>query len=273
MAHPQGRRSAVHHAGLTDRGVPHPAGSRPSVPHPEGGTGTTLWLVRHGRAGVPGVLHGQSDPPLTAPGRRQAAAVAAALALLPVTALYASDLARARATAEAAAGALGRPVACLAELRERRFGDWEGRAVADLAREAPDGLAALWGDPAFAPPGGESLETLSARVLPAVRRIVARHPGHDVAVVGHAGAHRAVLGHALGLGPAGLLRLGLDPGHACVVRFFPDGNPHVAAVNLPPVAWAEARRALGEDAVPDTADRHGDTLSLPRTRNERHART
>lgn len=236
---------------------------------PQEGTGTTLWLVRHGQAGPPGVLHGHLDPPLTGLGTRQAAACATALSTLPVTALYASDLARARATAEVAAGALGRPLVCLPALRERRFGTWEGRAAADLAREAPEDLAALWGDAGFAPPGGESLDALGARVLPAVSRIVARHPGEEVAVFGHAGAHRAVLGHALGLGPAGLLRLGLDPGHACLVQRFPDGALHVAAVNLPPAAWDASGRALREGAAP--AAGAGETLAPPRNRNERLA--
>jgi len=273
VAHPQGRRPLGHHAGLTSRGVPHRAGSTPPARPPVPGTATTLWLVRHGQAGPFGVLLGHSDPPLSDLGRRQAEAAAAALADLPVTALYASDLARARGTAEAASRALGRQVTGLRALRERDFGAWEGRAVADLARDAPDDLAALWGDGAFAPPGGESLDALAARVLPAVRRIVAGHPGADVAVVGHAGAHRAVLGHALGLGAAGLLRLGLDPGHACVVRWFPDGNLHVAAVNLPPVAWARSGPARREarDTAPAGAD--GDTLAMSRTRNERLART
>jgi len=258
---------------VTPRGVPHRAGRASPVRPPAPGTGTTLWLVRHGQAGPPGVLQGRSDPALSDLGRRQAEAAAVALAALPVTALYASDLARARDTAETASRALGRPVTRLSALRERDFGAWEGLAVADLAREAPDDLAALWGDPAFAPPGGESPDALAARVLPAVRGIVARHPGEDVAVVGHGGAHRAVLGHALGLGPAGLLRLGLDPGHACVVRWFPDDNLHVAAVNLPPVAWARSGPARREAEVPSHAGGDGDTLSIPRTRNERLART
>jgi broad specificity phosphatase PhoE len=239
---------------------------------PQGGTATALWLVRHGQAGRPGIFHGHLDPPLTGLGTRQAAACAAALAALPVTALYASDLDRARATAGAAAAALGLPVTHLPELRERRFGAWEGKSPADLARDAPDDLAALWSDRAFAPLGGESLDDLAARVLPAVARIAARHPGEQVAVFGHAGAHRAVLGDALCLGPAGLLRLGLETGHACLVQYFPDGARHVAAVNLPPVAWGEAAHAL-HVGVPVPADGHGDTLSSPRTRNERHACT
>jgi broad specificity phosphatase PhoE len=183
------------------------------------------------------VLHGQSDPPLTPTGRRQARAAAEALAALPVAALYASDLRRARATAALAARRLGLEVQCLKELRERHFGAWEGTAVSELARREPEALAALWGDAAFAPPGGESMDALGVRVLEAVDGLVTRHRGGTVAVFGHGGAHRAVLGRVLGLGPAALLRLALDPGHAAVVRCFPDGAADVAALNLPPAAW------------------------------------
>jgi broad specificity phosphatase PhoE len=201
---------------------------------------TTLWLLRHGGAGPPGTLHGHADVALTLEGRRQAEAAARALEGLSVTALYASDLARARDTAAPIAARLGLTAECLPALRERRFGAWEGREVAALAREAPEALAGLWGDPAFAPPGGESFAGLAARVLPAVDAILARHPGQSVAVVAHGGSLRAVLGRILGLGPPGLLRLALDHGHAAVARVFADGGAEVAALNLPPAAWSHA---------------------------------
>jgi broad specificity phosphatase PhoE len=59
-------------------------------------------------------------------------------------------------------------------------------------------------------PGGESLPDLTARAVPAFEKVVARHPGGRIAVVAHGGSNRAILCHALGLGPERLLALGQD---------------------------------------------------------------
>lgn len=201
---------------------------------------TILWLIRHGEADAAGRFCGRTDVPLTERGRAQAEAAARALAPIPLGAVYAGDRARARDTAAPIAARLGLEARTVPALGERDFGAWEGRPVDALARDAPGDLARLWGDPAFAPPGGESFEALAARVLPAVDAILARHPGEAVALVGHGGPHRAVLGRVLGLGPPALLALALDPGHAAVVRRFADGGAEVAALNLPPGGWADA---------------------------------
>jgi 2,3-bisphosphoglycerate-dependent phosphoglycerate mutase len=206
-------------------------------------TATTLLWIRHGdaRAGAH-VLHGHTDVPLSPEGRAQARAVGEALAQLPVTALYASDLTRARETAAPAAAALGREVRTLKALRERHFGAWEGRSAADLARDVPAAWGRLGSDPGFAPPGGESLAALADRVLPAIAAILAAHPGGLVAVVAHGGPVRAALGSVLSLPLPGLMRLSLSHGHGSPVRHFADGAAEVLGVNLPPEAWGAAPR-------------------------------
>ena len=67
---------------------------------------TTLLLVRHGETdwNAEGRLQGHTDTPLNDYGRRQARALADALAGDDFEALYASDLARARETAEILGG-------------------------------------------------------------------------------------------------------------------------------------------------------------------------
>jgi broad specificity phosphatase PhoE len=209
---------------------------------------TTLLWIRHGdaRAGRPSgtgdVLHGDTDVPLSPMGRAQAKAAAEALGRLPVAAFYTSDLVRARETAAPAAGALGLKVRVLKALRERHFGAWEGRRPADLARDDPDAWGRMWHEPGFAPPGGESLDAVAGRVLPAVADIVAAHPGALVAVVAHGGPVRVALASVLGLSLPGLMRLSLTHGHGSAVRHFPDGAAQVLAVNLPPSAWDGAPR-------------------------------
>jgi probable phosphoglycerate mutase len=73
-------------------------------------------------------------------------------------------------------------------LRERCFGDFEGRTFAEIEAALP-AQAQLWRkrDPDFAPPGGESLLALKHRVEEAAARLAARHPGELIALVGHGG--------------------------------------------------------------------------------------
>jgi len=85
---------------------------------------TTLLLVRHGETdwNAEGRLQGHTDRPLNDFGRRQAAALAERLADDDIDAVYASDLARARETAEILADRLGLAVVTDPDLRERNWG-------------------------------------------------------------------------------------------------------------------------------------------------------
>ena len=89
---------------------------------------TTLLLVRHGETdwNAEGRLQGHTDRPLNDYGRRQAAALAEELAGREIDAIYASDLARARETAEIVAARIGLPVALDVGLREKNWGSLGG---------------------------------------------------------------------------------------------------------------------------------------------------
>jgi broad specificity phosphatase PhoE len=154
---------------------------------------TRLWLVRHGQStwNAEGRIQGQSGEGLSAMGRRQARAVAAWLAdTLGHALVVSSDLPRARETAEPVATALGADLSVDRALRERSFGRWEGRLVADLEEESSD-LWRQWarGVDVVARAGGESGEQMSARVTPALRGHArrGREAGRDVVVVSHGG--------------------------------------------------------------------------------------
>jgi broad specificity phosphatase PhoE len=140
---------------------------------------TTLLLVRHGETdwNAAGRLQGHTDRPLNEYGRRQARELAERFAGDGIAAVYASDLARARETAEIVAGRLGLEVVLDPDLREKNWGNWEGltadeRAVVEFE--------------------GESTEEHRERVLRAVRRIVAAHPEERVVVVTHGGSLRRI---------------------------------------------------------------------------------
>ncbi|OOG43991.1 histidine phosphatase family protein [Polaromonas sp. A23] len=146
--------------------------------------------IRHGETtwNVDTRIQGQLDVGLNDIGRWQAERVAQALAEEPITAIYASDLGRAYATAEAIGRTTG--VAVIAEpgLRERHFGEFQGKTFAEIEVALPE-QARLWRtrDPRFAPAGGESLLQLRERVVATAEALAARHAGEQIVLVGHGG--------------------------------------------------------------------------------------
>jgi glucosyl-3-phosphoglycerate phosphatase len=102
-------------------------------------TAGTVVLWRHGRTewNAAGRMQGQSDVPLDDVGREQARAAAESLARLEPTAVVASDLLRASATADALAEATGLTVTPDERVRERSFGVWEGLMRAELEERWP----------------------------------------------------------------------------------------------------------------------------------------
>ena len=138
-----------------------------------------LYLVRHGQStgNIGGTLMGQSAHRLTRLGEDQARAAAARLAPCGPMPVYASDLPRARATAEHIVAAWGDGDAAAIvldpRLREISLGDYEGRPWQDFEADT-ELTAAFAADPyCTALPNGESLEHLEARVHAAVVDILA----------------------------------------------------------------------------------------------------
>jgi alpha-ribazole phosphatase len=154
-----------------------------------------LYLVRHGETEGNRQRRyiGWENPPLTSTGEEQARSLAQALAQHPITAIHSSDLARAMATAGPIAALHHLQVRPDPDLREVNFGAWSSLTYEEIAQTCPDDLRAWIGDPEqFAPPDGESLETLRRRALRAL-------PRQDGAlVVSHGGTLRALLAHWTG---------------------------------------------------------------------------
>lgn len=151
---------------------------------------TRILAIRHGETAwnVDTRIQGHLNIPLNETGHWQAERLGQALAGEDIAAIYASDLSRAHETAMYVSRATG--VAVLPELglRERGFGDFEGRTFAEIEIALPD-QAERWRkrDPAFAPAGGESLLQVQARVLATVNRLAQQHPGELIVMVGHGG--------------------------------------------------------------------------------------
>jgi probable phosphoglycerate mutase len=158
-----------------------------------------ILLVRHGETewNALGKLQGHTDVPLNDTGRDQARALAAGLGAAGITAVWTSDLARARETGEIVAAALGLAAPAVdPELRERRFGVFEGLTRDECESQHPDAWQA-WRAQTGTPPGGEPRAEAAARLARALDRI-ATTQGGPVVVISHGGVMRLWLMDLLG---------------------------------------------------------------------------
>lgn len=148
-----------------------------------------LILVRHGQTqhNADGLVQGQADIPLSDVGRRQAAALAAALADEPIQAIVSSPLRRAWDTAATIAAARGLTVSEEPDLIEMDVGHMEGLSGAEMRSRYPEALQ-RWlapGGTAVPLPGGESLAAVQERAWRAVTRLRERFSDGTVVAVTH----------------------------------------------------------------------------------------
>jgi broad specificity phosphatase PhoE len=161
---------------------------------------TTILLARHGESdwNRERRWQGHADRPLTERGIAQARALADRLADIRLDAVYASDLLRARATAEVVAEPRGLRVQVVPDLREVDVGSWSGLTRDEARARFPLDFA-RWLDGGPGWHDGESYEAMSERVLAAVMGVVGAHPDGRVLVVSHGGPIRAIHAAALGM--------------------------------------------------------------------------
>ena len=151
---------------------------------------TRICLVRHGETewNAERRIQGQIDIGLNETGRRQAAAAGRWLRTAGIVALYSSDLKRAWVTAQTIGEALALVPEAVPQMRERRYGIFEGLTYAEAQARHPDGYAAFEGrNAAYDFENGESLRDMYARVTGKLRELAAAHNGQNIAVVLHGG--------------------------------------------------------------------------------------
>jgi probable phosphomutase (TIGR03848 family) len=237
----------------------------------------TVILVRHGRttANASGILAGRTaGVRLDETGRTQAARTAERIAAAPVVGVVSSPLERcrqtakyiidaqtaARATEEAAARADGQepatPLALLIDraITECDYGEWQGRPLKELAQEK------LWSvvqrqPSAAAFPGGESMATMQARSVAAIRR-------HDAAfeqqygagavwvAVSHGDIIKSILADALGMHLDLFQRINVGPASISIVRYG-EGRTDVVSTNSDAgdLSWLRAAAPAADAAV------------------------
>ena len=165
-----------------------------------------LLLVRHGESTWNAVSRwqGQADPPLSPFGERQAEDAGARLAeIATITAVWSSNLVRARRTGDLIAKHLG--VAQVREeprLRERDVGAWSGLTRDEIEERWPGYLAAR-----RSPPDFEGDDELLARTRAGLAAAIDGSGTGDVLVVTHGGVIRTIE-RSLGAIPERLPNLG-----------------------------------------------------------------
>ncbi|MES2718026.1 MAG: histidine phosphatase family protein [Pseudomonadota bacterium] len=212
---------------------------------------TELIVIRHGETdwNRQHRFQGQIDVPLNATGQAQAARLGQRLADEPIDVLVCSDLQRARSTAEPLGLPRGLALVIDPLWREQGFGVLEGLDVPTIRSQH----GALWNqwvrheaDYAL-PQGGESNVVFHARVMRALRAVVAAHAGRRVVVVTHGGVLDMLWRQAQGLP--------LHGPRECDIPNTGINRLRWAGETLQILRWAEADHLAGLPEQPSTAQR------------------
>ena len=205
-----------------------------------------IWLVRHGQTvwNEQGRFCGHTNIPLSPLGRRQARKLASQLQHRPITAIYSSDLSRARETAEIIVKklthkttnvrgetarvspthgimqyvgetlAVSLPPAIIVSpaWREIHFGVWEGLTYDEIMASSHEQLDFFTDPEHSAPPQGETLTEVLQRVMPALYEIVQSEHSGEIVLVSHGGVLRGLLCSLLGMPLRNQWQLRIDTG-------------------------------------------------------------
>lgn len=189
---------------------------------------TRLVFLRHGETAwnVRRVIQGWRGTGLNALGLRQASLAAGRFRKMGprIDYIVSSDLKRAMQTAMALGKALRLPVVARQDLRERNFGDWEGRSINQVLAKYKLGKGQR-ADPflAFEPKGGESMAVFAQRMRRVLVALEAEYRGQTVAVVTHGGPVRIATCLACGIPPKKYFLIG-KPGNTSVAVLAHQGG-------------------------------------------------
>jgi len=156
-----------------------------------------LYLVRHGRTSmnVEGIAMGQTDADLDGEGERQVRFLEQRFLGVSVSRILSSDLKRAYRTAEAISRATGASITAIPALRERSFGEWEGRDYNEVAQDLHKMIESGVPLSEVRPPGGESHRDVWDRAWPVIEPMFEEKK--DVVIVSHGGTCRVMLSQLL----------------------------------------------------------------------------
>jgi probable phosphoglycerate mutase len=192
---------------------------------------TTVFLIRHGHTDWIGnsIAGRLPDVHLSAEGRAQADGLVDRMRHLPLRAIYTSPLSRTQETAAPLAAALALDVQACPEAVELDFGEWVGESIPGLAAD-PRWYAFNTFRSLSRAPGGELMPEVQTRIVAAVARIRAAHPGEAVALFSHGDVIRSAVAYFAGVPLDLFLRIEIKPASISTVRFY-DDSLHILGVN------------------------------------------
>jgi alpha-ribazole phosphatase/probable phosphoglycerate mutase len=158
----------------------------------------TIYLVRHGitRSNKEKVYAGRSTEGLLEEGVLAAEALGRKMEVLGISAVYTSPIKRALETARIISGHIKGELIVEDDLREIEMGPWEGLSEDEVASSYPSEYRIWLATPAdLRLAGRETLDTVQARGLKAVTRILEEHPEGTTIAVTHVAVIRCLLLH------------------------------------------------------------------------------
>lgn len=197
-----------------------------------------LVCVRHGRTAwnAERRFQGHADIPLDDEGRAQAQALGAYLRSESFDLAVTSDLQRAATTAEAIMADRELSLERDPELREMRFGVWEGLTWDEITARTPELDYAYEKSPRYyTPPDGESFDQVGERVARALSRVTARlNPDGRALVVSHAGVMHSIVRVVLGETAEAKMGLRFVPASIMRVTGSPSAGWQIKTINETP---------------------------------------
>ena len=197
----------------------------------------TLLLIRHGQTSwnvehrLPGQIPGIA---LDETGRQQAARLADALTVIPISAIISSPLERARDTAEIIAQAHKLDIQFDPDLMDIELGHWTGQNFNELYKNDPDWKAFVR-DPTVGPEDVETFPQVQERAVAAVERwrkleSIGAYP----AFIAHADVVKLLIAYYTGLeaGRAGSFMI--DNASVSLVELDSEHSPRVLAIGWNP---------------------------------------
>jgi len=167
-------------------------------------TATRVFMVRHGATVLSAEdrFAGATDVALSEEGRKQTRRLAERLSGENIVAVFASPLGRTVEMAQILAAPHKLEVQTRDGFREINHGRWEQMTRREVEKRFPEEAVEWEKDPyTFAPAGGESGLSVTARALPALIELVREYQGKNILVVSHKATIRLLLSSLLGFDP------------------------------------------------------------------------
>jgi alpha-ribazole phosphatase len=189
--------------------------------------GVRVYLVRHGEAANVGNgvfrYNGHVDVDVSPRGVRQIEQVAQDLRDRDISAVYCSDLRRARRGAEAIARYHSLSVQAFSEFREIKMGIWEGLTFAEIQQRCPQEAKRKFDDFVhYRVPSGENLIDVQNRAIPKIQELVELNKGCEIVLVGHGGMNMVLLCDAMNLDLQNFFRITQGNGCVNIIDYFED---------------------------------------------------